>query len=136
MALVPYLTLFTKSQPLCLAYGMTESVNLTYNKGDVDLLTITIQFGITMLPPQPIFSDETDFDVVDSVGKLFPGVEARVLREDGSETDVNEAGELYVRSERVALGYWNNEKATQETFVDGWVRTGDLVRVDQNECFL
>ena len=99
-------------------------------------MTITIQFGITILPPQPIFSGETDFHAVDSVGKLFPGVEARVLREDGSEADVNEAGELYVRSERVTLGYWNNEKATQEGFVDGWVRTGDLVRVDQNGWFL
>jgi long-subunit acyl-CoA synthetase (AMP-forming) len=73
---------------------------------------------------------------VDSVGKLLPDVEARVLREDGSEADVNEAGELYIRSECVALGFWNDEKATREAFVDGWVRTGDLVRVDQNGSFL
>ena len=72
---------------------------------------------------------------MDSVGKLSPGVEARILREDGSEADVNEPGELYVRSGTVALGYWNNEKATQASFVDGWVRTGDLVRVGQNGCF-
>ena len=89
-----------------------------------------------MLPPKPILSGETDFHVVDTVGKLFPNVEARILREDGSEADVNETGELHVRSERVALGYWNNEKATREAFVDGWVRTGDLVRVDRNGCFL
>ena len=63
-------------------------------------------------------------------------MEASLRREDGSEADVNEVGELYVRSERVALGYWNNEKATQETFVNGWVRTGDLVRRDQNGYFL
>ena len=111
-------------------------VSLTLNKDVFDPLTITVQFGIAMSPPQPIISGEIDFHRVDSVGTLFPGVEARVLREDGSEADVNVAGELYVRSERVALGYWNNEKATQETFVDGWVRTGDLVRVDQNGCFL
>ena len=99
-------------------------------------MTITIQFGITLSPPQPIFSGETGFHAVDSVGKLYPGVEVRVLREDESEADVNEAGELYVRGERVALGYWNNEKATKETFVDGWIRTGDLVRVDQDGFFL
>ena len=98
-------------------------------------MTIIVQFAVTILPPKPI-SGETDFHVVDSVGKLFSGAEARILRKDGSEAEVNEAGELYVRSERVALGYWNNEKATQETFVDGWVRTGDLVRVDQNGYFL
>ena len=90
-----------------------------------------------MLLPQLIVSGETDFQSVDSVGKLFPAVEARILREDdGSEADVNEPGELYVRSGTVALGYWKNEKATQASFVDGWVRTGDLVRVDQNGCFL
>ena len=72
---------------------------------------------------------------MDSVGKLFPGVDAHVLREDGSEADVNETGELYVRSECVALGYWNDEIATREVFADGWLRTGDLVRVDQNGCF-
>jgi long-subunit acyl-CoA synthetase (AMP-forming) len=74
--------------------------------------------------------------MLDSVGTLFPGVEARVLRDDESEADVNEPGELYVRSERVALGYWDNEEATRETFVDGWVRTGDIVRVDHNGRFL
>ena len=41
-----------------------------------------------------------------------------------------------LRSERVALGYWNNEQATRGTFVDGWVRTGDIARVDDNGGFL
>ena len=89
-----------------------------------------------MLLPQLIISGETDYSqLADSVGKLFPGTEARVLREDGSEADVNEPGELYIRSATVALGYWKDEKATQASFVDGWVRTGDIVRVDQNDCF-
>ena len=94
-----------------------------------------VQIVITVLQAQPIISGETDYHLVDSVGTLFPDVEAHVLRENGSEADFNEVGELYVRSESVALGYWNDEKATQEAFVDGWVRTGDLVRVDQNGCF-
>lgn len=40
-------------------------------------------------------------------------------------------GELVVRSPSVVLGYLNNEKATKETFVDGWMRTGDeaVIRV-------
>ena len=115
---------------------MTESVSLIYNE-DVDpLLIITIQIAITVLQALPIIPGETDFHVVDSVGTLFPGVEARVLREDGSEADVNEPGELYVRSECVSLGYWNDEQATREAFIDGWIRTGDLVRVNHNGLFL
>ncbi|KIK90748.1 hypothetical protein PAXRUDRAFT_831419 [Paxillus rubicundulus Ve08.2h10] len=65
-----------------------------------------------------------------SVGVLLPGVEARIVREDGSLAALNEPGELYVRSGCVALGYWKNEAATKETFKDGWLRTGDRIRID------
>ena len=52
------------------------------------------------------------------------------LKKMKSEADINEAGELYIPSQSIALGYWNDEKATREAFVDGWVRTRDLVQVD------
>lgn len=77
-------------------------------------------------------SGETDPCIVNSIGVLYPGMEARLLREDGSEADFNEVGELYVRGGSVALGYWNDEKATQETFINGWLRTGDRFRMDEN----
>ncbi|KAF8074103.1 hypothetical protein FPV67DRAFT_787638 [Lyophyllum atratum] len=70
-----------------------------------------------------------------STGVLLPGMEARIVRDDGTEADVNEVGELYLRSENVALGYWNNEKATRETFVDGWLLTGDKFRVNEEGYF-
>ena len=114
---------------------MTESVSSNsthYEDLCVDSLTFNLQSSITVLKAQPIISGKTDYRFVDSVGMLYPGVEAHVVREDGSEADV---GELYVRSECVALGYWNDEKATREAFVDGWLRTGDLVRVDKDGCF-
>ncbi|OJA12472.1 hypothetical protein AZE42_12000, partial [Rhizopogon vesiculosus] len=66
-----------------------------------------------------------------SVGILFPGVEARIIRPDGSLAGPNEAGELLVRGAATVLGYKGNEKATRETFVDGWVRTGDRMRIDE-----
>ena len=103
----------------------------------VDSLTNAIQFAITTIRHQPIVSGETDCHVANSVGKLHPIAEAKLLKEDGSEAGVNEPGELYVRSQTVALGYWNDEKGTRETFSDdGWLRTGDIFRVDQNGNFL
>lgn len=54
------------------------------------------------------------------------------MREDGTLAAVNEPGELHVRSGCVALGYRNNPKATNETFVDGWLRTGDRIRIDED----
>jgi long-subunit acyl-CoA synthetase (AMP-forming) len=74
--------------------------------------------------------------IVGSTGVLLPGMEGRIVRDDGSEADVNEVGELYLRSPNIALGYWNNEKATRETFVDGWLRTGDKFTVNEEGYFL
>ncbi|KAG1849254.1 hypothetical protein F4604DRAFT_1935052 [Suillus subluteus] len=64
---------------------------------------------------------------------LLPAVESRVVRPDGSLAGPNEPGELLVRGGSVALGYKGNDKATQETFVDGWARTGDQIRIDEDE---
>lgn len=59
---------------------------------------------------------------------MLPGVEGRIVTPDGEEvTAYNTPGELIVRAPSVVLGYLNNEKATKETFEDGWMRTGDEV---------
>src|SRR5436190_22636129 len=51
------------------------------------------------------------------------------LHEPDAETGV---GELLVRGENVVQGYWNKAEATAETFVDGWLHTGDLARIDDD----
>ncbi|KAB8218721.1 hypothetical protein BDV33DRAFT_192525 [Aspergillus novoparasiticus] len=61
-----------------------------------------------------------------SSGNLIPGVEARIVSPEGQEiTSYDTPGELVIRSPSVVLGYLNNEKANQETFENGWMRTGD-----------
>ena len=62
-------------------------------------------------------------------------MEAKLLKEDGSHAGVNEPGELWLRGGNVAMGYYNDEKATRETFVNGWVRTGDQLKVDATGTF-
>ncbi len=62
----------------------------------------------------------------DSVGFAAPVVDLDVVEPD-PETGV---GELLVRGPNVVAGYWNKPEATAETFVDGWLHTGDLARVD------
>lgn len=70
----------------------------------------------------------THFDdiVFGSSGWIVPGAEARIVTPDGKEvTSYDTPGELWIRSPSVVLGYLNNEKATKETFSDGWMHTGD-----------
>ncbi|KAF7346115.1 Phenylacetyl-CoA ligase [Mycena sanguinolenta] len=62
-------------------------------------------------------------------GVLIPGVTVRVLKADGTLGGYNDVGELVVKSPSNALAYYNNAQATKETFIDGWVRTGDEVKI-------
>ncbi|KAI9461161.1 phenylacetyl-CoA ligase [Russula earlei] len=66
-----------------------------------------------------------------SAGVAVPGVRFRIVKEDGSLAKLGERGELVVKSPSNALQYWENPRATAETFLeDGWVRTGDEVEFD------
>ncbi|HYI47606.1 MAG TPA: class I adenylate-forming enzyme family protein [Allosphingosinicella sp.] len=72
----------------------------------------------------------------DSAGPPVPVAELRIVAADGvTELPAGEVGELWARGPQIVKGYWNNPKATAETFVDGWVRTGDLALLDE-EGFL
>jgi len=72
-------------------------------------------------------------DAVRKRGSIgFPNfyIDARVTGADGAEAGVDEVGELWLRSEVVTPGYWRRPEATAEAIVDGWFRTGDMVRRD------
>ena len=71
---------------------------------------------------------EDAVDHPDSVGYAAPVVDLAVDAPD-AETGV---GELLIRGPNVVRGYWNKPEATEATFVDGWVHTGDLARIDDD----
>lgn len=108
---------------LFLMYGLTEAFRATY------------------LPPE-----EADRRP-DSIGRAIPGSQILVLREDGTECDAGEVGELVQRGPTVALGYWNDPETTARVYRPNPLRpegapdservvfSGDLVRRDE-EGFL
>ena len=65
-----------------------------------------------------------------SSGKLLHGYEARLIDENGEPTPADSEGNLWIKGDSAALGYWKKPEETARTFVDGWVRTGDLYRRD------
>jgi acyl-CoA synthetase (AMP-forming)/AMP-acid ligase II len=83
-------------------------------------------FGLTETSSVSTFLPHEFADThADSVGFAVPTVDLDVLDPDPS-TGV---GELLIRGANVVAGYWNKPEATEATFVDGWLHTGDLARV-------
>ncbi|MCG0238938.1 MAG: long-chain fatty acid--CoA ligase [Firmicutes bacterium] len=72
-----------------------------------------------------------------SIGLPWPDTEARVVTPDGwDDVPVGEAGELVIRGPQVMKGYWNRpEETAQVLSPDGWLRTGDIARMDEEGYF-
>jgi len=65
-----------------------------------------------------------------SSGVLVKPMDLKICNDDGNELPPGEKGEIVIRGENVMVGYWNNEKATEETIKDGWLHTGDMGYLD------
>lgn len=74
--------------------------------------------------------DADDEEALNSIGRPRPGVEVSIRNNNGDPMPQGEIGELWLRSDCVMSGYWNDPQATNDALVDGWLRTGDLARVD------
>jgi long-chain acyl-CoA synthetase len=61
-----------------------------------------------------------------SCGRATPGVALKIARDDGSECELGEVGEILVRGPNVTTGYFRNEQATRDAFAAGFYRTGDV----------
>ena len=74
----------------------------------------------------------------DSCGPPVPVSDLRIMDADGTtELPIGAVGELWARGPQIVKGYWNKPAETAATFVDGWVRTGDLARLDdEGFCYI
>ena len=97
-------------------YGMTETAPL-----------------LTALDPLDHIPDGTPAEVqrLTSCGKEVLGVEVRVVNAKGEDVKPGEIGEIIARGPNIMLGYWHMPEATAAAIVDGWMYTGDLATVDE-----
>jgi fatty-acyl-CoA synthase len=90
-------------------------------------------YGMTETSPSVMVLDKEDAArKAGSSGKPVLHTEVRIVRPDGSDADVGELGELWVKGPNVTPGYWNRPDANKSSFTDGWLHTGDATRMDED----
>jgi len=71
-----------------------------------------------------------------SIGIPFPNTDSKVVdMESGEDLPVGEVGELCVKGPQVMKGYWGKEEETRQVLSDGWLKTGDIARMDEDGYF-
>ena len=98
--------------------------------------TIMNLYGLSEVSGGMVMSPkDCDFEtLVRSIGKVMEGFEAKVIDMEGAEVPRGEKGELCLKGDAMAKGYFRMEKETEEAFgADGWLRTGDIAYIDEDE---
>ena len=99
-------------------------------------ISIRQGYGLTEFGPNVFSLNEED--TVRKMGSIgFPNfyVQVQVMNEQGQICKANEIGELWLKGPMAMSGYWNNPKATEEAFSNGWLKTGDLVYFDSENYY-
>jgi long-chain acyl-CoA synthetase len=95
-------------------------------------LQISVGYGLTecfAITTSTPFEDA--LRKIKAVGKCLPTVAVKIVDDEAHEVPAGSTGEILVGGAKVFKGYWKNPEATRATIVDGWVRTGDIGKIDE-----
>jgi len=92
-------------------------------------------YGLSETSPVASFNHPDRERKPGSIGTPIRGVEMRVVDEQGAEVPQGEVGEIAIRGHNVMKGYWRRPEETARAIPDGWFRTGDIGRVDEDGYF-
>ncbi|MBT2690630.1 long-chain-fatty-acid--CoA ligase [Bacillus sp. ISL-47] len=126
-----------------------ENLNVIYTGGDPIMpwglqqlkkkfphVRLVQVYGLTEGTPIAASLDPEDvFEKSHTVGKPSPLTEIKIIDDSGNPLPVGAVGEIAIKSPAVSAGYWGKPRETKATFVDGWCKTGDLGKFDE-EGFL
>jgi len=121
----------TSSLRLCVSAG--EALPAQLGEEWEKTFGVRVLDGIGSTEMLHMFMSNHDGEVrYGSSGRLLDGYEARLIDHEGAATETGEVGNLWIRGASAASRYWQRLETTTQTFVDGWTRTGDLYRRDEN----
>jgi long-chain acyl-CoA synthetase len=93
-------------------------------------------YGLSETSPVASFNRRDRERKPGSIGLPLDGIQMRVVARDGTEVAQGDVGEIAIRGHNVMKGYWRRPEATAEVLdADGWFRTGDIGRVDEDGYF-
>lgn len=93
-------------------------------------------YGLSEASPVTHCNPLTEESRTGSIGLPLPGMEAAIVNQaTGEPVPIGEVGELVVKGPNIMRGYWNRPEETSQTFRNGWMRTGDLGKMDADGYF-
>jgi long-chain acyl-CoA synthetase len=125
----------TSSLRLCVSGGAALPVEVLRGFEEAFDCAILEGYGLSETSPVASFNHPDAERKPGSIGTPIAGVEMRVLDAAGSALPAGEIGEIAIRGHNVMKGYWGKPEATAEAIPDGWFRTGDLARTDEDGYF-
>ena len=87
---------------------------------------------VSMMGPAQWFADVPGSTPLRSCGIPLPFAQVQIWDESNKELPRGEVGEIVAKTDGQMTGFWENPQATKERIVDGWVKTGDMGRLDAN----
>jgi len=126
----------TSTLRLCMSGGAAIPVELIRGFEDKFGCIILEGYGLSETSPVASFNHPDRDRKPGSIGTPIEGVEMQVWDDQGNELPPGEVGEIVIRGHNVMKGYWNRAEATSEAITsDGWFRTGDMAKVDEDGYF-
>ncbi|HTP17319.1 MAG TPA: long-chain fatty acid--CoA ligase [Streptosporangiaceae bacterium] len=120
---------------VCVSGGAALPVEVLRGFEDAFRCVILEGYGLSETSPVASFNHPDKVRKPGSIGTPVAGVRMRVVDADGAQLPVGEVGEIVISGHNVMKGYWGRPEATAEAITDGWFRTGDLARVDDDGYF-
>ena len=125
----------TSSLRACVSGGAALPVEVLRDFEDAFGCIILEGYGLSETSPVASFNHPDRKRKPGSIGTPIEGVEMRVVDPLGADVATGEVGEIAIRGHNLMKGYWRREQATREAVPDGWFRTGDLARQDEDGYF-